>query len=159
MTFWHNHKYEDLERSTINGDFLRGMPAKNFPWLLKNVTCTDNDHDKWQIKVLCLSIEGNELSQKIKAKISMEAHCLISKQTLQKIGIEYQRLFDLNLHGWNELTDKYILEVSCLIDKIQDKCNDFYKIFFQKIQEKYTLEKKKTVVTLQIKNGRISNFS
>ena len=159
MTFWHNQKYESLEKSTINGDFMRGIPAKNFPWLLKSIQCEDLDHDIWQIKVLCLNIEGNELTHKVKAKISLEAHCSISESSLKKMGIGFQRLFDLNLAGWNVLTEKYTLDLTCLIDKIEEKSADFYKIFFNKIQAKYTLQNKKEIVTSNIRNCRVSNFS
>lgn len=159
MTFWHNQKYESLEKSTINGDFMRGIPPKNFPWLLKSISCEDLDHDLWQIKVLCINIEGNELSQKVKAKISLEAHCSISEKNLKKMGIGFQRLFDLNLSGWNTLSEKYTLDLTCLFDKIEEKSSEFYKIFFHKIKAKYTLTNKKELITSQIQKCRVSNFS
>lgn len=159
MTFWHNQKYEDLEKSTIHGDFIRGLPAKKFPWLLKSISCADSDNDSWQIKVLCTAIEGNELSQKIKAKIRLEAQCFVSQENLEKMGIEFQRLFALDLKNWNILTEKYTLELTCLIDKIEEKSSEFYKIFFKKIKEKYTHARKKELINRNIRNCKISNFS
>lgn len=159
MTFWHNQKYESLEKSTLNGDLMRALPAKSFPWLLQHVTCQDTDGDQWQIKVSCLSIEGSELSQKIKAKISLEANCAVTTENLKKMNVDIQRLIELNLFGWNNLSEKYTLEITCLIDKIEEKTSEFYKVFFKKIQEKYPTKKKKEIITANIRNCRISNFS
>jgi len=159
MTFWHNQKYEDLEKTTINGDFLRGMPAKNFPWILKSIDCVDFDNDVWQIKILCTGIESSEFSQKVKAKISLEGQCKISEENLKKMGIEFQRLFGLDLRDWNKLTEKYEFVFPVLIDKLEEKSSEFYKIFFTKIREKYRLEKKKEIVNSKIKNCRVSNFA
>ncbi|MES2614987.1 MAG: hypothetical protein V4591_06200 [Bdellovibrionota bacterium] len=159
MTFWHNQKYDELEKTSLKGDFIRGIPSKNFPWLLKNISCTDTEQDEWQIKVFCMSIEGNELSQKVKAQIKLEAQCTISKESLKKIGIEYERLFDLNLFGWNILNEKYTLEMTSTIDKIEEKSGDFYKDFFKKIQEKYNIKKKKEAMSFNIKSCKVSNFS
>ena len=75
------------------------------------------------------------------------------------MGIGFERLFELDLIGWNILSESYALQLSCLIDKIEEKSSDFYKIFFNKIKEKYTLEKKKKIITSHIKNCKISNFS
>lgn len=89
----------------------------------------------------------------------MEAHCIIAKENLKKMGIEFERLFSLGLNGWNILTEKYALELICEIDKIEEKSSDFYKVFFNKIKEKNTLAKKKFIVTTNIQNCKVSNFS
>ncbi len=159
MTFWHNQKYETLEKTSAGGDFFRGIPAKNFPWLLKEITWSDEENDSWKIKIMCLSVEGNELSQKVKAQISLEASCSVSPENLNKMGIESQRLFNLDLTGWNHLSEKCLLPVTCLIDKIEEKSSEFSKTFFKKIKEKYTHQKKKEIISFKIRNCKVSNFS
>jgi hypothetical protein len=159
MGLWHNQKYENLEKSVLKGDLMRGVPAKNFPWTLKNILQQDLQGSTWEIKTLCLGIETFELSQKVNAKISLEGRCQLTEENLQNIGIEYQRLFDLNLHGWNQLKENTILQFNCPMEKIEEKSEEFSKIFFQKIKKKYTSEKKKEIILWNIKNCKISNFS
>ena len=159
MTFWHNEKYESLENSTLKGDFLRGIPPKNFPWTLKNISSQDAEGDTWQIKVLCLGIEGNELTQKIKARIKLEAQCFVHDANLEKMGIEYQRLYNLQIRDWNFIEDKYEFEITTMLDKLDEKSGEFYKIFFQKIQKKFPLVKKREMVLSKIRVVKISNFS
>ena len=159
MTFWHNLKYDSLEKSSIKGDLIRGLPPKSFPWTIRDLSYCDADNDIWHIKILCVNIETYEFSQKVKAYLSYEAHCKISIPNLEKMDMEHERLFQLGLNNWNDLKENLSLNFNVTLEKLDEKCVEVCKLFFKKIQVKYTLEKKHELVNDNIKRCRISNFS
>jgi hypothetical protein len=159
MNFWKNLKYINLEKSSENGDIIRAIPAKKFPWILKSHTFKDSDNDLWKIKIFCMNTEGNDISNEIKARIKLEALCYISENTCKKIKFNYQRLNNLDFKNWNTIEEQYELNFSCFLEKMESSVADFDKIFFEKITKKYNLEKKKYAIENNIKKYSLSNFS
>jgi hypothetical protein len=159
MSFWQNEKYEHVNKLSQKGDFIRGLPAQQFPWLLLKSTLADHRGDVWRLQILCLGIEGNDLSLKVTAQIQLEAYCQLSQESMQQLGIECDRLLSLNLFGWNEFLEKTTLSIQCPLEKLEGKAKEIQKLFFKKINEKYSIEFKKNILLKNIKECKISNFS
>jgi hypothetical protein len=159
MTFWHNDKYDVLDHSFTKGDPLRGMPALHFPWLLDTLSTRDSQGDLWTIKWYCNRIENAEYSQKLKSHLHFQAQCEISALNLKKMNLDSQRLFLLELKEWNVLKEELNFHIESPFEKIKDKAKEIGKLFFVKIQKKYTFEQKKEGILNNIKQRPVSSFS
>lgn len=159
MSFWQNEKYEQVNKISEKGDYIRGLPAQKFPWLLQKTSSLDNHSDAWTVTVNCLSIEGNEMSLKLTAQIQLEAHCQLTRESLKDLGVECDRLFALELYGWNDFSEKVTITIQCPFEKIEEKAKELRILFFKKTKDKYTNEFKKKELLKNIKYCKISNFS
>lgn len=159
MSFWHNPRYSELESQIGFGDSLRGFPAKRFPWEVHKVSLRDDQQDIWNLSVFCQHVETQEFSKMVKANMALEASCIVGGDSLRQMGIQNSRLLELDISNWNYISEKSTINIQCLLDKIEENSILISKKFFEKIRTKYTLEKKKDLISLQIRNCKISRFS
>ncbi|APJ03448.1 hypothetical protein [Silvanigrella aquatica] len=158
MAFWHNSRYEDVEKSST-GDPLRGLPEQQFPWLLTYATISDEMNDTWHYELSCLGIIPEKNNNKIKATLFMIAECKVSKLNLKQIGISSDRLEAMGVESWNYLEEKFSCEIICDFDKLESKAKSLADKWLFQLRKKYTLELKARQLLEKIKTSRISKFS
>lgn len=158
MAFWHNSRYEDVEKSST-GDPMRGLPNQKFPWALGYATFLDETNDIWHYEFSCLGINPEKNNNKVKASIFMIAEAQVSNINLKKIGISSERLESMNVVSWNHLVEKYSSDIICEFDKIEEKSKIVVEKWIALIKHKYTVEMKSTTLLDQIRSSKISRFS
>lgn len=158
MVFWHNSRYEDVEKSST-GDPMRGLPDREFPWLLGYATFSDEGNDIWHYEFSCLGIVPEKNNQKVKASIFMIAETQISKLNLKQIGISSERLDSIDVVSWNHLEEKYSCDIICEFDKIEPKAKIIVEKWIVLIKKKYNLEMKSKNLLAKIRASKISRFS
>lgn len=158
MAFWHNSRYEDVEKSST-GDPMRGLPHKEFPWLLGYSTFFDSVNDEWHYEFSCLGVSPDKNKNKIKATLFMIAESQVSKLNLKQIGISSERLDAMNVSTWNYLEEKHSCEIICGFDKIETEAKFVTEKWIGLIKKKYSLELKSKKLIEKIRSSRISGFS
>lgn len=158
MAFWHNSRYEDVEKSST-GDPMRGLPDQEFPWLLGYATFSDEANDIWHYEFSCLGITPEKNNNKVKASIFMIAESQVSKINLKQIGISSERLDSMDVISWNHLEEKYSCDIICEFDKIESKSKLIVEKWVMLIKKKYTLDVKSRNLLAKIRSSKISRFS
>jgi len=158
MAFWHNSRYEDVEKSST-GDPMRGLPHKKFPWHLGYSIFKDNINDEWHYELSCLAISPDKNNNKVRATIFMIAESQVSKINLKQMGISSERLDFMDVVSWNYLEEKYTCEIICEFDKIEHEAKKMTEKWINLINKKYTLEIKNKILSEKIRSSRLSAFS
>lgn len=158
MAFWHNSRYEDVEKSST-GDPMRGLPNQEFPWPIGYSTFLDEANDTWHYEFSCLGITPEKNNNKVKASIFMIAESQVSKINLKQIGISSDRLESMDVVSWNHLEEKYSCDIICDFDKIESKSKTIVEKWIVNVKKKYTLEMKSKYLLKKICSSKISRFS
>lgn len=158
MVFWHNSRYEEVEKAS-SGDPMRGLPEQKFPWMLGKGVFVDDTNDTWNYEFSCLEIAAEKNNNKVKALINMNSKSIVSRENLVKMNISSERLDALEVVFWNQLEEKYTLNVICDFDKIENQIRPILKKWISFVKKKYTFEVKSKEILEKIRTSKISRFS
>ncbi|KAB8032179.1 hypothetical protein [Fluviispira multicolorata] len=158
MVFWHNQRYEKLEK-ICTGDPLKQLPEHKFPWLLLNFTFLDLDGDTWIVEVSCTNINPYKSSNKVKADFILEAQAKVSSENLKKMEISSRRLDMMGVHSWNKLEESLQTSAVLEFDRIELKAKEVAGKIIEDIKNKYSLKLKAQMLLSKIKLSPISGFS
>ncbi|MBX9704070.1 MAG: hypothetical protein K2X39_07935 [Silvanigrellaceae bacterium] len=158
MVFWQSNRYQEHERKST-GDQLRGLPGQIFPWMLHHFFFKDYDQHKWEMRILCENISTPLSQNKLIASVHYLAELTFNKESLKELGINADRLFDLELTGWNKISTTQVKNIECDIDSLKEKSMELCDSFVIQIASKFTLGLKKETIFEKIKKSQISKFS
>jgi phage I-like protein len=155
MNFWKNEDWEKLEKGA-DGDSLRGLPKKEFPWALHSEDYVDAEGDMWKCDCSCLAIEPAKDNKKVLATLKLSSKGKINPKNLDKMGFSSERL--------GHLMDRQATEIVFSLEKTIEAAEaDLEKIALKWLEAEKNRNKLKWTFNAKQKeiwgNVRVQPFS
>jgi hypothetical protein len=147
------------EPKSVFKDTLIGLKPASFPWFLSKNTFKDRQGDSWTLEVSCAQIEPSIRKDHVMATFHIKGKSRLSKQTLDRLGIEGTRLDQLGIEEWNFVNTKDEWVVEAKMDDLYLLGDRFLSKVQQKLESLDSLSIKEEQVRSHIKNLRLSHLT
>lgn len=158
MSIWRNERYDKFEQKS-EGDLLRGLPKREFPWKLEEKRHLDRLRDEWQIQVLVLSVEPNPNGRTLDVHFRCIGLCQLPEQRVRQLGFEYDRLKTIASDNLFVFQEVFEAKNSTTLENLELIGKNVLSKFIETVDSKYTQFKKFGLIKEKLRAFEMSPFA
>ncbi|MCA2962159.1 MAG: hypothetical protein IOD12_18050 [Silvanigrellales bacterium] len=157
--FWKNETLDKLERDAQGGDWLRGLPRRDFPWTVFKEAFSDAEGDNWSVVVLCHAVEPGRDAKVVRVRVELKADCTVSDENLEKMGLSPSRLRAMHDDAPASFADGATRTTELPLDDLEKACRRWVASARADLVLRYTFNKKQKIIWERVRKRPLSRFS
>lgn len=157
--FWKNESLDALERDAQEGDWLRGLPRRDFPWKVAEEAFEDVEGDNWKVEVLCHSVEPGRDPKIVRVRVELKADCTVSDENLEKMGLSPSRLRAMHNDAPASFSDGSHRTTELPLNDLEKACQRWIASARAELLFRYTFNRKQKIIWERVRKRPLSRFA